>query len=45
MTLRGYCAWSIVAALLFSLSVLYIHLGFSLAMFQTPHPNPQAFDN
>lgn len=45
MSLRGYCAWSIVAALLFTLSLLCIHSGFSLAMFQTPHPNPQAFDN
>lgn len=33
MTLKGYCAWSIAAALLFSLSVLYMRLGFSLAMF------------
>lgn len=45
MTLWEYCAWSIVAALLFGLSVLYIHLSFSLVVFQTPHPKPQAFDN
>lgn len=45
MTLLGYCALSIAAALLFSLSALYIHLGFHLAVFQTPHPNTYAFDN
>lgn len=34
-----------MVALLFSLSVLYLHLGFSFAMFQALRPNPQAFNN